>query len=97
MKRWVAERGSDKVDNREIWRDEDVAMATERHVMRDEDAARTMLVGMIMTEAWGWYELDEDHTRLNMYTDGARAVADCRVNTYVNHGNGVYFRIREFD
>ena len=38
MRKWVAERGTDSPD---IWRDEDVAMATTRHLLPDEGTART--------------------------------------------------------
>jgi hypothetical protein len=101
MKRWVAERTTQALIDGDVWRDEDVAMVWQRYGFEgfsNEEAkkkARTMLVGMIMQEAWGWFERDQDHTALNMYTRGAQQIAEREADEYRHPQTGVVYRLRK--
>lgn len=91
MKRWVAERG---VNDPNIWRDEDVAMATERHVLPDQDTARTMLVGMLTREGYGWYAMNHDADRKAIFLKLAELVALERMDRVELPWNKVFYQIR---
>lgn len=92
MKRWVAERG---VNDPDIWRDEDVVMATESHTLPDRDSARTMLVGMIASEAFAEWTDPMAAGRRTGLLALAEQVASGRRDRVEIPWNKVFYQIRE--
>lgn len=91
MKRWVAERG---VNDPNIWRDEDVAMASESHILPDRDSARTMLVGMIATEGFSEWSEPTAVGRRTAFLELAEQVASGRKERVELPWNKVFYQIR---
>lgn len=86
---WVARRYSQSARS-----DEDAAMAFKSHLADDEKSARTMLVGMIVSEAFAWFRMTPDAAKFSALLEIARQVSEGS-NRVESPTRGVFFEIRD--